>query len=399
MGQEHFELCEPHEIINRLVHDEACEPSLSLFLPIQRRAAQAHRNRVVFRNLIKDAARIMQFRGVEPKTAEDMIGRLESLAGDESLWTLPAEGLAVFLSPSSCHIAPWPMALDEAVFVDRRFHILPFLAQEQEIGLFYHLALTHDVAHLTHGNRLGWEDVPLQMKNASFREYLSRFEPEERYNLSSRASQPHAQAHRREGAASLSQGKLSNLHDAHLDDYLREVAAAVFSCVSDHDIPLVLSGDETMMGRFHKIFDKKHKGPILIAHHANILNESEAHRQVVALLAPTFEAPLKNALAQRDEIGGSGSVRISSGIESVVRAARAGIVDTLFVPGKKSEAFGYFWPERDEVRLGFVPESRSSEDLMNTAAIFTLRHGGRVFTLSSDLPRLGVAQAILRYAA
>lgn len=377
-------LSEPQDLVARLVRAEACEPSLSLFMPTQRRATEARQNRTRFRNLVRDAGEIMAFRRVEKGVADALLRALENIAEDETLWTRPAEGLAVFASPSAGYIAKWPIAFGETVFVDRRFHILPLLEQMEGDDTFYHLTLTRDIVHLTHGNRLGWEDVPLVLDDPSFRAHLSHFERSGKSGAASKTP--------------LSAGKISNRDDDHLEPYLRAIAAAVSAQVREMDRPLVLSGDETMTGLFRKIADEKHFHPIVIAHHADILNESEAHRQALTLLAPTFEAPLRAALERRDEVANAREKAFLRGIENVVRAARAGMIDTLFVP-EKSEAFGYFWPERDEVKLGFVPESRSSEDLMNTAAIFTLRHGGKVFALPPKDPRQLVAQAILRHAA
>lgn len=372
---------DPAALVARLVRNEACEPSLSLFMPTLRRAGQSRQNRTQFKTLVRNAEAIMAFRQVEPAIARDLTLRLDSVAEDEALWTHPAEGLAVFISPSAGYIAGWPMALDESVVVDRRFHILPLLPQLEGDDTFYHLTLTHDIVHLMHGNRMGWEDMPLVLDSPSFRSHLGHFERSGRSGASARLTLGH--------------GKISD-RDGYLEDYVRTVASAVDLQVRERDRPLVLSGDETMIGLFRKIADEKHFHPILLAHHTNIFNESEAHRQALALLNPTFEEPIKKALARRDEKVSAG--KVLSGVESVVRAARAGLVDTLFVP-EKAEAFGYFWPERDEVRLGFVPESRSSEDLINTAAVFTLRHGGKVFSLPVKQARPTVAQAILRHAA
>lgn len=377
-------LSEPRDLVARLVRAEACEPSLSLFMPTLRRATEARQNRARFRNLIRDAEEIMAFRRVEKDVADSLLRALENIAENETLWTRPAEGLAVFASPSAGYVAKWPIAFGETVFVDRRFHILPLLEQMEGDDTFYHLTLTRDIVHLTHGNRLGWEDVPLVLDDSSFRAHMLHFERSGKSGAASKTP--------------LSAGKISNRDDDHLEPYLRAIAAAVSAQVREMDRPLVLSGDETMTGLFRKIADEKHFHPIVIAHHADILNESEAHRQALTLLAPTFEAPLHDALTRRDAVAQEKARDFLSGIENVVRAARAGKIDTLFVP-EKSEAFGYFWPERDEVKLGFVPESRSSEDLMNTAAIFTLRHGGKVFALPPRDPRQLVAQAILRCAA
>lgn len=371
----------PRTLVDSLVRAEACEPSLSIFLPTFRRATEARQSCTRFRALIRDVRTIMTFRRVEAQTIETLAAALERVAGDSALWSHPDEGLAIFLSPAAAHIARWPLPFEESVTVDRRFHILPLLAQMEGDDTFYHLTLTPEMAQLTHGNRQGWEDVPLELDDPSYRAYRLQ------------AGRPPSAAR-----LPLSGAKAPERDEALLGGYLRTVAQAVSAHVQERDRPLVLSGDEGMIGLFRKIADEKQFHPILIAHHANILNESEVHRQALALLAPTFDAPLHDALARRDVIAGTKADKVLSGIENVVRAARAGVIDTLFVPSS-SEAFGYFWPERDEVRLGFVPESHSSEDLINTAAIFTLRHGGRVFALPPRAPRLAVAQAILRHAA
>ncbi len=376
-------LSEPRALVSRLIRAEACEPSLSFFMPTLRRGIEGRQNCARFHNLVRDAGEIMAFRHVNSDIAASLLRGLNAIADDETLWVHPADGLAVFVNPSAGYITKWPIAFGETVFVDRRFHILPLLEQAEGDDTFYHLTLTRDIVHLTNGNRMGWEDVPLTLTDSSFRAHLSHLGTSGRQGGSSAARTSVRQAGR---------------NDERLESYLHDVAVAVSAQVREKDRPLVLSGDEAMIALFQKIADEKHFHPILVAHHADIFNESETHRQAMALLAPTFDEPLIEALARRDEIVGSRKDRFLSGVKNIVRAARAGLVDTLFVP-EQSEAFGYFWPERDEVKLGFVPESHSSEDLMNTAAIFTLRHRGKVFALPPKEPRPTIAQAILRQAA
>jgi hypothetical protein len=90
--------------------------------------------------------------------------------------------------------------------------------------------------------------------------------------------------------------------------------------------------------------------------------------------------------------------RAEKRVEQVVRDAHAGIIESLFID-PNVQLWGRFDEVAAEIRLD-DQRRRDSEDLINTAAVDVLRHGGKVETATSGyVPGGGAMAAILRYAA
>jgi hypothetical protein len=93
---------------------------------------------------------------------------------------------------------------------------------------------------------------------------------------------------------------------------------------------------------------------------------------------------------------GSGDPRAATAVPEIVKAARFARVDTLFLPDH-GQAWGRFDESRDEVTVRGTPEA-GDVDLLDQAAVDTLRNGGAIFTLSrEELPLGAPVAAVLRY--
>lgn len=84
----------------------------------------------------------------------------------------------------------------------------------------------------------------------------------------------------------------------------------------------------------------------------------------------------------------------SSSIRKIIGAAERGIVRFLFLP-RTSERWGSFEPP-ETVHLHDTREAGDTE-LLNLAAVLTLRHGGKVYIVAPDDLRSGVEAAVFRF--
>jgi len=102
------------------------------------------------------------------------------------------------------------------------------------------------------------------------------------------------------------------------------------------------------------------------------------YRQSLELVRSVTTEPARRALERFDKLIGTGHA--SADVQEIVRAASAGRVEHLFL-----------------LENGSVP---GAVDLLNTAAVQTLRHGGDVHTLpETSMPSGGPICAIFRYAS
>jgi hypothetical protein len=109
------------------------------------------------------------------------------------------------------------------------------------------------------------------------------------------------------------------------------------------------------------------------------LDQNEMYRQALQLMQSVTTGPVRHALEKFDKQIGTGHA--STDPDEIVRAASTGRVEHLFL-----------------LENGAVPDA-VDHDLLNTAAVQTLLHGGDVHILpGTSMPSGGAVCAVFRYA-
>ena len=158
----------------------------------------------------------------------------------------------------------------------------------------------------------------------------------------------------------------------------------------------VLVADAETGGHFQKLAAL---GPLLagvIETDPAAMDEEALHEATYALVRPRFDGDRKAAIERFQALSGSGDTRASTGIERVVRAAYQGRIDALLLTEDEA-VWGRYDEATDEVATG-ARLAETGEDLLDAAAVQTLRHGGRVHVLpTGETPEGWPVAAILRY--
>jgi len=168
----------------------------------------------------------------------------------------------------------------------------------------------------------------------------------------------------------------------HLGHFYREVDRDVNALLNDGHAPLVVVGVEHEVALFHRLTTYPACVEPGIRGLPERLGQNEMHRQSLALLRSVTTGAEHHALEKFDKQVGTGHA--SADIEEIVRAASRGRVEHLFL-----------------LENATVPGAvEGADDLLNVAAVQTLRHGGDVQTLpQANMPAGGPVCAIFRYAA
>jgi stalled ribosome rescue protein Dom34 len=126
------------------------------------------------------------------------------------------------------------------------------------------------------------------------------------------------------------------------------------------------------------------------------LAPEEIHRRAWEVVEPLSGAGRTEALDRFKSLLGTGDGKAATKPEDIVKAARYGRVDTLFVA-----ADDHLWGRFDEAADRIVAHGTAQtedEDLLDYAAVQTFLQGGHVNVLpKQDLPGNGPIAAILRY--
>ncbi len=167
----------------------------------------------------------------------------------------------------------------------------------------------------------------------------------------------------------------------HLGRFYREIDRDVNALLKDGHPPLVVVGVEQEVALFHRLTTYPACVEPGIRGLPGHLGQNEMYRQSLELVRSVTTGPARRALARFDKQ--IGTDHASADVQEIVRAASTGRVEHLFLLENGAVA-------------GAVD---GGADLLNTAAVETLRHGGDVQTLpETSMPSGGPICAIFRYA-
>jgi hypothetical protein len=188
-----------------------------------------------------------------------------------------------------------------------------------------------------------------------------------------------------------------------LTEYLRHVDLAVCSGLQNsglqnHDRFLVLVGVDELTTTYRRISSYSRVARSTISGNVDHLSPNQLLERAMPLavteLAEVREADAESVREQRRH-------SIATDPELVLCAAHDGRIDSLFFD-KSAMISGSFYPDtRTMKELHHAPTGEPGDpagDLMEVAVVQTLRHGGRVHSVSThDMPVSAKMAAVLRY--
>ena len=160
--------------------------------------------------------------------------------------------------------------------------------------------------------------------------------------------------------------------------------------------PLVLAGIDHLRGLYRQVNQYNALVDEEIVNDPEALTTQELHQRAWAIVEPRFTGARQDALDTYHHLAGSGDQRAVQTIEMIAPAAYFQRVDTLLMSSTTVQ-WGAFDAEANQVEL-HPDRQPGDQDLIDFAAIHTLRNGGAVYSLDpSDLPAGAQLAAILRY--
>lgn len=349
------------------VQDPTC---ITITLPAD--PAQAQAAPIKLKNLSREAARLLEARGYKPQEAVRLLEPVEKLVADPLYWREQSGGLAIFLTGDFFQTFRVPMALDERVAVRDRFTLSPLIPLLAGDGRFYVLALSRKHVRLLEGSRASLAEVALDGLPSGLDETFEK-----------------------EGVRRGTFGSAPEEDDrARIERFFREVDKFLGPILRRDCPPLLLAGVDHILS----IYRSANTYPQLveggIPGSTEPLRVSDLHQKAWALVKPIFERAQQEAVGQVRQLAGAG--RASHDPHEVVPAAHYGRIETLLL------ARGAHQPGAFDAGTGKVVVHRSAhpdaEDLLDLAAIQTLMHDGRVFSLAAaDLPAKAMMAAVFRY--
>lgn len=358
-------------------------PCVSMFMPAHRHGPETLQAPIRLRNLIGTAADALESNAVPKALIEDLLAGARRLVDDASFWQHQAGGLAIFSAPGLLRKFRVPLPLAEEVTVAASFRVRPVLPLLNDKAFFV-LSLSQNAVRLFEATRHTIDALEPDLMPGSMAEALAHEDPERQ--LQFRSSGGEAQFH--------GHGVGAEIDKARLERYLRAVDRAVTERLEGSQRPLVLA----CVGYYLPIYQSLTRYPALIGEavegNPEHRSPAELHAAAWLLIEALLAQGLEADLSRFRQAAGTGHALTA--IEEVVRGAREGRVDTLFVAAGPALR-GRVAPDTLEVTIVAEP-SIADEDLVDRAVLDTLGRGGTVrFTDAVTIGTGTPVAALARY--
>jgi len=367
------------------------DPSVSIYLPLQRGGADAKQNQIRLKNAIREATDRLEEVGLRACEAEELLEPASQLLHDSPFWKNDADGLALFLADDFSRYYRVPTDFPERVVVSSWFHIKPLIPLVSNDGKFYVLALSKKQVRLLQCTHYSQREVPLPNNTPT------SIDDE----LEGEVREKHLQHH----TGSPDQGRAGIIHgqgdspDKAAEKrktvlFVKHVRKGVQKLLGGSNAPLVLAGLGELRSMYHDANGYAGLLDECIDDEPTKYSNSELREKAWELVQPGFEQTKREAIGTYERLADTD--RASDDVEEIVGKAYQGVVQSLLID-LDHQVWGTFDPQTGEVNSHDKEES-GDEDLVDLAAIYTLMHGGRTHALGADEMPEGIRMgAIYRY--
>jgi hypothetical protein len=373
--------------------DDRGSPRISIFLPTHERGPETKQDPIRLANLLDEAQRALE-NADSGREAAGLLAPARGLLKDEDFWQHQSRGLALFLSPDGMRRHRLPIELRERVVVSDRFHVKPLLPLLTGVGRFHVLALSQARVRLFDASRDSIRAIDLHDVPESLRDVVG-------YDWEEKSLQFHsAAAGARAGGGG--PGVVFHGHGSAKDDtkpevkkYIQAVDRGVLRLLRDRGRPLVLAAVEYVAAMFRATSKYPNITDEIVEGNPDRLSPEELRDAAWKIVEPQFQAIRDAATARYRELGSGSTPHTSDELETILPAAFAGRVQTLFV-ARDVEQWGCYDPETTQVLL-HGRHTNGDDDLLDVAAAETLVRDGEIYALDAeDMPGSPIA-AIFRY--
>ena len=404
-------------------------PKVSIYFPTHRSGPETVTDASKLAKAL-DEAKEKLAGGAEPlmsrNRADRMLAHARAAVEQDSFWQHQADGLACFIAKGEgqgedgdgnggdgadrTRFVRLDGPTPTVTVVADTFHLRPLLLAAARDGAFHLLTITRDNVSLFQGNADGLTEIEPDGMITGIEDVTWKTDYE-----ASTGFHPDGQgggmpgdgfdAGRGGGGADGAPRyhalgtSPEDYDDVEFEKFLQGVAKAVEGELAGTGSPLIVIADPRTVGWFKKALDYPHlvgdvqKNP-------QDYDLKGLHDAAWELVRPHLNKDRDEGLERLEGRLASGDEPATNEIGTLVRAAVEGRVDTLFLARHadgEARLWGTYDPQTREIAPADGPKE-GAQDLVNLAAVETMRNGGNVEVMpEGKVQALGEAAAILRY--
>lgn len=358
-------------------------PCVSFYVPSSPISGEAEAGRLHLKNGVTQAETLLVEGGMRPTLARDLVEPVRELVENHEFWLKQGHGLAVFLMDGKKLVYRLPMTVEPQVTVGTRPNIRPLIPLLETDATFHVLAIGRNDVRLIRCTAYEADEVEVPHMPKDLRHALDEEAPEQ-------ASQMHLAG---TGAGSVIRhgaGERSDEKDRTIR-YCQVIDKAVTKYLHDSGDWLVLAADAPIADAYRSVNHYPHLAKGFVPGSPKVTTPTHLRDEAAALLLPKFGEARQKALEDLAFKAGTGLT--SAQPDEIAREASYGRIGTLML--SSGDALWGMRTEDGSLALADGPNGKN-EDLLNLAAIDTLRNGGEVFEVPSEMLPSAPAAAIYR---
>ena len=331
---------------------------------------------VRLKNAVRTVEKKLRDRGEKPDAIESLLEPVHDLvrtAEDAGIWS---NALILFRSPDVFRHFLLYQRAPEVETVEERFQVralLSSITREQSFHVLClsrrHIRLLDCTQHRVQPETTG--GIPQDM-----RVWLNTRQPD--HDLQDRSAAGPSVGSMK--GVTFGTGTDREREDRYLLHFFKEVDRGVNALLRNDAARLMLAGVESEIALYRRVNSYPRLFEKAVLGSPDGLPDQELHKRAMEVVMQSPSEPLESAL--RDFEKYRDTRRVISDAHEAVKAAWEGRVEDLFIS------------EGSTVR----GTGDGDEDLLNAAALETVKHGGRAFALDSkDMPTPSEVVAVLRF--
>lgn len=360
-------------------------PCLSLFMRTHRHAPEADQDPIRFKNLVKEAERLLADRYVG-KEKDALLGPVSALS-TPGFWRERSEGLALFHAPDRTAVYRLPVPLPDLAVVADSFHVKPLLRFLQSNRTFYVLVLSQKAVSLWVGTAAGVKPVDLSTLPRSLTEALG-IERKEAHRT--------AWAVGGGGAVYQGRGTPESTKKDDLLRYFRAIDQALWQALREDRSPLFLAGAGSSFPIYREVCRYPFLAPGGIEGSFDTPTPEELHQRAWPVVEKHLRTLEDEAIADFQRLYDR---KLASDIlTEVAHAAVQGRIRRLLL-GEGKRLFGRIEKGTGEVTLhGSQQVGPVDDDVLDDLAELVLARGGEILVVEQKrMPADAAAAATYRW--
>ena len=355
---------------------ETAFPLISLYMPTHRAGTEIWQDPIRFRNLLRSAEHNLEAAVVPRQEIDALLEPLLALRADREFWQNQEEGLALFHSSRTTEVFRLPTTVPQLAVVGSRFHLKPLLMALADEQRFFVVALSQHAVRLFRGSRYGLDEIRGLNLPAGVKQERSE------RTLRSHSTGPRTAMH----------------HGPELDwkaqiaAYCHRIDVLLNSVTGPNDL-VILASVDYVAAIYRELSSARNLAAATISGSPDFASSDELFEKALPIALSHFD----DQRLQAEErflrcLRGGHAVETPS---EMIRAAREGRVETLFVP-VGIQMWGEVMKD-GEVCLSDCQRPQD-QDLWNAALVDTWKSGGRVLAMAPEkMPGGRLVAAITRF--